>query len=217
MFPQRKESMNKPVIFFDWDGTLADSMALCLGEVSLTLERMGLPPVGEDVLRACNGPTYVETIPMLGIPAGREEEYLCTRQKCQAELIPQVLKLFPGVPEMLCALRPIAQMVVVSNGLQAYLDYSAQFTELGHFFSQLQGCIPGKTKSQVLGEMLAELMPSRCVMVGDRLGDILAGKANAVPTVAACYGFGNEQEYARADYRVNAPMELVPLLFNLLG
>lgn len=209
--------MNKPVIFFDWDGTLADSMALCIGEVGLTLERMGLPPVPEDILRACNGPTYVETIPMLGIPTGREEEYLHTRQKCQAEIIPQTLKLFPGIQEMLCALRPLAQMVVVSNGLQAYLDYSARFTGVEHFFSRLQGCIPGKTKPQVLGEMLSELLPSRCIMVGDRLGDILAGKANAVPTVAACYGFGTPEEYNQADYQVNAPMELVPLLYNLLG
>lgn len=208
--------MNKPVIFFDWDGTLADSMALCVGEVRLTLERMGLPPVPEDVLRACNGPTYVETIPMLGIPAGREDEYLHTRQKCQAELIPQVLKLFPGIQETLCTLRPLAQMVVVSNGLQAYLEHSARFTGIDHFFSRLQGCIPGKTKPQVLAEMLAEMMPSRCVMVGDRLGDILAGKANAVPTVATCYGFGNEQEYAQADYRVDSPAALAPLLFNLL-
>lgn len=209
--------MNKPVIFFDWDGTLADSMALCMGEVSLTLERMGLPPVPEDILRACNGPTYVETIPMLSIPAGREDEYLHTRQKCQAELIPQTLKLFPSVQETLCALRPLAQMVVVSNGLQAYLDHSARFTGIAPFFSRLQGCIPGKSKPQVLGEMLADMMPSRCVMVGDRLGDILAGKANAIPTVAACYGFGTEEEYGQADYQVNSPTELVPLLFNLLG
>lgn len=209
--------MNKPIIFFDWDGTLANSMALCIGEVRLTLERMGLPPVPEDILRACNGPTYVETIPMLGIPAGREDEYLHTRQQCQAEIIPQTLKLFPGVQEMLCALRPMAELVVVSNGLQAYLNDSARFTGIGHFFSRLQGCVPGKTKPQLLGEMLAELMPSRCVMVGDRLVDILSGKANAISTVAACYGFGSEEEYSQADHRVNAPMELVPLLYNLLG
>lgn len=209
--------MNRPIIFFDWDGTLGDSMELCIREVSLTLERMGLPPVDEATLRACNGPTYEETVPMLGVPPERAEEYRRTRTACEMELIAQTLTLFPGVEEMLCALRPLADMVVVSNGLQEYLNFSAKFTGLDGFFTRMQGCIPGKTKAQVLGQMLSEMLPSRCVMVGDRLSDILAGKANAVPTVAACYGFGNQAEYAQADYRVNSPMELVPLLHNLLA
>lgn len=209
--------MNRPVIFFDWDGTLADSMDLCIGEVSLTLERMGLPPVDEAMLRACNGPTYEETIPLLGIPPERGEEYQRTRQACEMEIIPRTLKLFPGVEEMLCALRPIADLVVVSNGLQAYLDFSARFTGLDSFFSQMQGCIPGKTKPEVLGMMLSQLLPSRSVMIGDRLGDILAGKTNAIPTIAACYGFGNDEEYRQADYQAHSPADLIPLVHNLLG
>lgn len=209
--------MNRPVIFFDWDGTLGDSMELCIREVALTLQRMGLPPVDVATLRACNGPTYEESIPLLGIPPARAEEYRLTRTLCERELISQTLKLFPHVEETLCALRPLADMMIVSNGLQDYLECSVAFTGVAHFFTRLQGCITGKTKTQVLSQMLADTLPSRCVMVGDRLGDILAGKANAIPTVAACYGFGTEEEYAQADYRVNTPQELVPLLHNLLG
>ena len=41
----------KPVIYFDWDGTLADSMDLCMGEIALSLEWMGLPPRTESELR----------------------------------------------------------------------------------------------------------------------------------------------------------------------
>jgi len=53
-------------------------------------------------------------------------------------------------------------------------------------------------------------------MVGDRLGDITAGKANGIPTVAACYGFGNEEEYAQADYRADSAEEMTTLLKKLL-
>ena len=31
---------NRPLILFDWDGTLADSMALCVAEVKAALARM---------------------------------------------------------------------------------------------------------------------------------------------------------------------------------
>jgi len=64
---------------------------------------------------------------------------------------------------------------------------------------------------------MADMQPEKCVMVGDRLGDITAGKANGIPTVAACYGFGNEEEYAQADYRANSAEEMTALLKKLLG
>ena len=35
-------------------------------------------------------------------------------------------------------------------------------------------------------------------MVGDRLGDIRAGQENGLPTIAACYGYGNDAEYNQA-------------------
>ena len=40
--------MKRPVIFFDWDGTIADSMPLCIGEITLALERMGDPSPDRD-------------------------------------------------------------------------------------------------------------------------------------------------------------------------
>ena len=47
----------KPVIFFDWDGTLADSMNPCVAEIRQALITMRLPDLPDDVLRQCNGPT----------------------------------------------------------------------------------------------------------------------------------------------------------------
>ena len=41
----------KPVIFFDWDGTLADSMNLCVAEIRQALITMRLPDLPDDVLR----------------------------------------------------------------------------------------------------------------------------------------------------------------------
>ena len=72
--------MKRPVIFFDWDGTIADSMPLCVGEITLALERMGLsvPPV--ETLMACNGPTYEESVAVLGLPQERGAEFLRLRK-----------------------------------------------------------------------------------------------------------------------------------------
>ena len=58
----------KPIIFFDWDGTLADSMNLCVAEIRQALITMRLPDLPDDVLRQCNGPTFEQSLDILHIP-----------------------------------------------------------------------------------------------------------------------------------------------------
>lgn len=209
--------MKRPVIFFDWDGTIADSMPLCVGEITLALERMGLsvPPV--ETLMACNGPTYEESVAVLGLPQERGAEFLRLRKEAEMELVPTVQRFFPGIRGMLEELRTFADLAIVSNGLQEYLELSTRVMQVEGVFTRLQAFTPGKTKAQALGMLIDEMQPEKCVMVGDRLGDINAGKANGIPTVAACYGFGNEEEYAQADYRADTVEEMTTLLKKLLA
>lgn len=209
--------MKRPVIFFDWDGTIADSMPLCIGEITLAIQRMGLPVPPVEKLKACNGPTYEESIAVLELPPERGEEFLRLRKEAEMELVPQVQQFFPGIREMLEELRTFADLAIVSNGLQEYLELSTRVMQVEDVFTRLQAHIPGKSKAEALGLLMADMQPEKCVMVGDRLGDITAGKANGIPTVAACYGFGNEEEYAQADHRANSAKEMTELLKKLLG
>lgn len=209
--------MKRPVIFFDWDGTLADSMPLCIGEISLALKRMGLPPMPTERLMACNGPTYEESVAVLGLPQERAEEFLRLRKEAEMELVPTVQQLFPGIREMLHELRTFADLVVVSNGLPEYLELSTRVMDVADCFTRLQAHIPGKSKAEALALLLQDMQPDRCVMVGDRLGDLMAGKFNGIPSVAACYGFGNEEEYRQADYRADTVADMTILLKQLLA
>ena len=95
----------KPVIFFDWDGTLADSMNLCVAEIRQALITMRLPDLPDDVLRQCNGPTFEQSLDILHIPHDRAQEYMTTRLTAELALVPTVNRLFPGVREMLQTLR----------------------------------------------------------------------------------------------------------------
>ena len=208
--------MKKPVICFDWDGTLADSMQLCVEELRLTLRRMGLPEQPEDVLRRCNGPTYEEAASIVGVPAGRVGEYMQTRLNAELELCPTVNRLFPGIREMLELLREQATLCVVSNGMRDYLSLCLRSVGIEDFFERVETFRPGRSKAQALGEVLAEPKPERVWMVGDRLGDIEAGKANGVTTVAACYGYGTPDEWAAADMQARTVEELTQKLTDAL-
>ncbi len=204
--------MKKPLICFDWDGTLCDSMELCIHENRMVLERLGLPPVDESVLRRCNGPTFEEAAPMLGVPADRMAEYCTKRLECALSLVPQVNRLFPGVKELIAALAPHADLAIVSNGTAPYLRRCKDVFGLHGVFCQTVTSHPERTKTQNLALLLSDMQPERAVMVGDRLGDIRAGKANGLPTIAACFGYGNDAEYAEADMRAETMQELQQML-----
>ena len=204
--------MKKPLICFDWDGTLCDSMELCIHENRMVLERLGLPPVDESVLRRCNGPTFEEAAPMLGVPADRMAEYCTKRLECALSLVPTVNRLFPGAKELIAALAPHADLAIVSNGTAPYLNACKDVFGLHGVFCQTVTSHPERTKTQNLALLLSEMQPERAVMVGDRLGDIRAGKANGLPTIAACFGYGNDVEYAEADMRAETMQELQQML-----
>lgn len=204
----------KPVIFFDWDGTLCDSMALCIEENRSTLAAMGLPAQPEDVLRRCNGPTFEEAAPMLGIPADRMAEYCRVRLANALALVPKVNHLFPGAKEMLLTLREHADLCIVSNATAAYLSLCVQQFGLEGVFRAVACSRPGRTKTQNLAALLADMRPECAIMVGDRLSDLTAGRNNGLPTVAATFGFGNDAEYAVADLRADSMADLRRILLN---
>ena len=208
--------MAKPVICFDWDGTLADSMQLCVEELRLTLTRMGLPVPPDEVLRRCNGPTHEEAASIVGVPQERVGEYSAIRLSASLELCPTVNHLFPGVREMLDALRERATLCVVSNGIRDYLDLCIRSFGVEGVFERTETFRHGRSKAQALSEVLADLRPERVWMVGDRLGDIEAGKANGVPTVAACYGYGTPEEWAAADVQARTVEELLRIFAEWL-
>ena len=204
----------RPTIYFDWDGTLADSMPLCIAHIRQTLEELGLPPKTNAEMAKCNGPTYQEPVQVLGIPDDMAEAYLETRQRVELALVNEWQRLFPGIREMLQGLAPLADLVIVSNGLPDYLHASMQKTGIAEYFTRVQPLIPGKTKTQALRMVVDEMQPIRCVMVGDRRGDVLAGRDNGLPTIAACYGYGLPDEWALADRQAYSVEQLQQQLMD---
>ena len=204
----------RPTIYFDWDGTLADSMPLCIAHIRQTLEELGLPPKTNAEMAKCNGPTYQESVQVLGIPDNMAEAYLETRQRVELALVNEWQRLFPGIREMLQSLAPLADLVIVSNGLPDYLHASMQKTGIAEYFTRVQPLIPGKTKTQALRMVVDEMQPIRCVMVGDRRGDVRAGRDNGLPTIAACYGYGLPDEWALADRQAYSVEQLQQQLMD---
>lgn len=203
----------KPVIIFDWDGTLADSMDLCVAEVRCALQQLGLPVPPVEALRACNGPTYEETVPMLGVPAAMAQTYMLTRRQCSLDLCPTMNRLFPGIREMLLRLNKQAKLCIASNGGETYIRMCCDLFGLENVFDRIEAFQPGRTKAEAVGQILRDAPGAKAIMVGDRLGDIRAGQANGLQTVCCSYGYGTPEEWAQAD-RTAASVEALETLLT---
>ena len=189
----------KPVIFFDWDGTLADSMNLCVAEIRQALITMHLPDLPDDVLRQCNGPTFEQSLDILHIPHDRAQEYMTTRLTAELALVPTVNRLFPGVREMLQTLREYADLCIVSNGEHDYIALCLQVFGLTDVFVRTATSVPGRTKGENLRALLDDLRPEQ---------------ENGMPTIAACYGYGNDAEYNQASLRAESVADLTRQLVD---
>lgn len=205
------------LICFDWDGTVADSMPLCIEECRRALLHFGLPDLPDETLRKCNGPTDWDACAILGVPDDLRHDYVRVRGGFSLQLMPEYVTLFDGVGDMLRRLSGLARLAVVSNGQQDYIQASIRRFGLEDVFCTYRAYTEGRNKAQLLGDLLAEMKPARAIMVGDRLGDLQAGKANALPTIAACFGYGSEEEYAVADLRCHNAAQLEKALTDWIG
>ena len=202
----------KPLICFDWDGTMVNSMALCVAEVRLAMKRLGLPEPSVEDCKWCNGPSYEETVTHLNIPPELARTYIDERMKANVELCNDYNELYPGIREMLEALQGKAELCIVSNGHRGYIEHCMRTFRVGQYFTRIEAAQIGRTKTQALQEILDAYPGVPAIMVGDRFGDLQAGRNCGIPTLAACYGFGNETEWAGADLRADSAEEMTVLL-----
>jgi len=205
------------MILFDFDGTLVDSMELCVKELEETFKAMGLPVPPRSMLEKCNGPTHEEAADLLGLPKPLHLEYARIRNGFQMALMPSCQQIYPGIVDLLKALSACACLCIVSNGRQEYIDKSVDNWGIRHYFLKALGGRPGVTKAQLIAELLQEYRPVRAVMIGDRLTDIRAGRENGLYTIAAAYGFGSPEEWREADRKADTVDELFNLCLQFCG
>ncbi len=123
---------------------------------------------------------------------------------------------YDGVPQMLDDLhRAGIQTAVCSNASMRYITAVLKALGLMERIDHIQHLVDGLDKCATLKLLLQRLTPSQAVMVGDRIFDIEAARANHIPSVGCLYGF-NPSEAKKADYTVQSVPEITPILLRLL-
>lgn len=211
-------------IFFDLDGTLADTARDLAEPVNAMRRERKLPPLPLEVLRpfASMGARGLigrglgvdredDAFEALRIDfLGRYEAAMCVHTR-----------LFEGMAELLDGLdaHGIA-WGVVSNKVERYVrPILADLGVLHRSISTVGGDTTAHAKPHpeplLHAARLARADPLRCVYIGDDERDVEAGRAAGMLTVAAAYGFCGEARPPRlwgADHLVDTPQALLALL-----
>jgi phosphoglycolate phosphatase len=212
-------------IFFDLDGTLADTAPDLVAAANQLLITRNLPPMQYEVLRPrasagarglISGAFGIDTDHPDFIPL--RDEFFSNYEK--ALLVNSII--FDGVDHLLDQLDGAKlPWGIVTNKSERFTN---PLTELMGLRQRAVSTVSGDTTPYskphpepiLHAARLANIDPSKSVYVGDDIRDIVAGKAAGMKTIAAAYGYcGCEEppEAWGADYLVYHPKELLQIIF----
>ena len=218
---------NIDAVLFDLDGTLidsapdlgaaADKMRTDRGLTSLPLARYR--PMAGAGARGMIGVAFGLKPEDADFDALREE-FFVNYEACMTERT----YAFDGVAELIARITQTGLKWGVVTNKSA--RFTLPLTKAMPLFNTAQSIVSGDTTPHSkphpapLFEAARQLdvVPARCVYVGDDERDIVAGRAAGMPTVAAAYGYlGTAVDTAHwmADATIESPADLLKLL-NLL-
>jgi len=217
-------------ILFDMDGTLLDSRAAVVDAVADGLRgayrEHGLPPAEPDrgLIADCMGlPSaeyFARAYDSATVPAELRADFALTYGRLTAEAEVAAIAagrtaLYPGAEETLAALAERHRLLLFSNAGTVYFRAVIAGHGLERYFAEtlcLEEAVARGVATDKTGMVAALLAdPARAVVVGDRAGDIEAGRAAGARTVGCRYGFGAPEELQSADRVIDGLPELLQL------
>ena len=222
---QRQHQSPYHGVFFDLDGTLADTAPDLVAATNQLLSARNLPLKPYEQLRPCasagargliGGAFGIDTKHPDFIPL--RDEFFANYEK--ALFVHS--KLFEGMEHLLNQLES-AQLPwgIVTNKSERFTNPLIELMGLSQrSISTVSGDTTPHSKPHpepiLHAARIANLDPNKSLYVGDDIRDIIAGKAAGMKTVAAAYGYcGCEEppEAWGADFIIQTPQELLQIIF----
>ncbi|MFD1392581.1 HAD hydrolase-like protein [Lacticaseibacillus jixianensis] len=214
-------------LFFDLDGTLADSQEGIINSIHYMIQKAHLPLLSDDIYRLFIGPSLGSSLHQY-YPALSESEIDQTIQYYHEFYLEQGIfqqSLYPGILAALAQLQAAGyQLNIASAKPEPMVDQIAERFDLNRYFTGLYGATMDErirsSKTAVLEYALTQsgADPNQALMIGDRNTDMIGGANNHVKTLGVTYGFGTatELQAAGADAIVASPAELPQAAAKLL-
>ena len=209
-----------PIVLFDLDGTLIDSIGLILDSYRHTLAAHGLPALPDRHWTMGIGtPLWVQLAPF-ATEALPLDTLIATYREYNLAHHDARVTAFGGIVDAVNDLRALGcRLGIVTSKNRAGAHRGLALVGLAHAFELTIAADDVERAKPDPEPVLCALdrlgaEPQQAVYVGDSVHDIHAGRAARVATVAVLWGQNTRDELAAAapDYWVEAPADLVALV-----
>ena len=214
-----------PLLVFDLDGTLVDSLDDLTAALNRLPARAGLPALDADTVRPMVGDGVGALVARAMTHDGRTAtpadvaDYLAIYGAATAVRT----RPFDGIPDMLeaCARRGW-RLAVCTNKPHAAARTLLESLGLRAYFAAIGGGDSFTSRKPAPGHLVATIAAAegalgRAVMIGDHHNDIAAAAAAHVPSIFASWGYGTAAMGAAADAVATRVADLPEHAARLLG
>jgi phosphoglycolate phosphatase len=185
------------LIIFDLDGTLSDSFPWFLSVVSAVADKHGFRRV--DDVEALRGKSAREILKVLNVPLWRVPWIARDMRQLKSRSLDRI-PLFPGVPEMLAALRQrglTIALVSSDSEANARRALGSSVSCISHF--ACGASLFGKAKKFKQVMTWAGVPAAATLTIGDEARDAEAAKAAGIDFAGVAWGYSTVAALAQAD------------------
>jgi pyrophosphatase PpaX len=200
-------------LIFDLDGTLIDSVAVYYLMMESVFERLHWPQVSREVMRKAIKDDGFEWGLVLPAESGHsQEELIAAAREVIRDMYPRIFEdrvnMVPGADHLLKELHERKmKMGLVTSTLGRFIEFKliplkkCGVRDLFDTVITLDDVKNRKPSGDPLVECAKRLGvdPGKCAYVGDAVGDVVAGKAAGMRTIAVLTGLDNYQALKAKD------------------
>ena len=203
-----------PVVIFDFDGTLANTLPVLVKEVNANAERYGYKPIADPAKLKDKDAFQILTkemkIPLWKLP------YIVWRARKLALSKLKIVEVFPETKELVHEIKKLAKVMILTSNNEMVVK---------HVLKKAGIHIPGIycsgifNKHRALRRMMRKyhLAKAHVVYVGDEIRDVKACRRAGIKMIGVSWGYNSIEslQEAGADHIVKDYQELITLIRKL--
>ncbi len=199
----------KTTIFFDFDGTLADTFGVVAGMMS-DFSKGRLSSADFDEMREVGIRATLKRhrVPLLLTPL--------LVYKMRKALRAKSIKLFPDIPQVIKALAQTYQLGILSSNSEVNVARTLEAHDLREHFAFIHSGSSLFGKARILNNVCNKrgIEPAHVIYVGDEDRDIIAAREAGMQRVAVTWGYNTRRrlEEVHPDMLVDTPLALVDVI-----
>lgn len=190
-------------IIFDLDGTLANTLPLCIAAFRRSIEPLIDRSLSDEEIIATFGPAEEGTI--MALAPEHYEKGISSYLKFYKELHAMCPAPFEGIEDLLINLKDKSVKIAMVTGKGSYsTDISLEQFGISKYFEAIEtGISTGPRKAEGMQNILdlfKDIRKDEIIYVGDAPSDIIASRKVGIPVVAAAWAETAEPEKLKELY-----------------